>query len=257
MFLTVPGVIGSRYGPPKNNFTDSLFTTSSYSIVTIPRSPWNLCGSVLFLEVWLHQRIRFFTMLESAMLSSNREIFQRMVSDLDSPAKYSIVHDFVMIWDDLEKIGHHTFSYEFWVVPEEHPIVFTRALVNPKTKQEMTLFMFGTFNVPAMYVAILVGLSSYATRHNGHRDGFVRCCVAQSFPSTKRRESVSLCVETYRTEVGSLMAYVITFARRSTKIYLLVAFSDASFSPRRVTSHSPTSWAPSCSKRSTRTSPKS
>ena len=56
---------------------------------------------------------------------------------------------------------------------------------------------------------------------NGHRDGFVRRCVAHSFPSTKRREAVSLRVETYRTEVGSLMAYVITFARRSTKRYLL------------------------------------
>ena len=106
----------------------------------------------------------FLTMLESAMLSSNLEIIHRMVSDLESPAKYSIVHDFVMTWNDLEKIGHHTFSYEFWVVPEEHPIVFTRAPVNPKTKQEKTLFMFGTFNVPAMYVAIQVGLSSYATR---------------------------------------------------------------------------------------------
>ena len=66
------------------------------------------------------------------------------------------------------------------------------------------------------------------------------------FPSTKRREAVSLRVETYRTEVASLMAHVITFARRSTKRYLLAAFADASFSPRRVTSHSPTSWAPSC-----------
>ena len=107
----------------------------------------------------------FLSMLESAMLSSNLEIIQRMVSDLESPAKSSIVHDFVMTWDDLEKIGHHTFSYEFWVVPEEHPIVFTTAPVNTKTKQERTLLMFGTFNVPAMYVAIQVGLSSYATRH--------------------------------------------------------------------------------------------
>ena len=181
-----------------------------------------------------------------------------MVSDLESPAKYSIVHDFVMTWDDLEKIGHHTFSYQFWVVPEEHPIVFTRAPVNPKTKQEMTLFMFGTFNVPAIYVVIQVGLSSYATKtHNGLRDGFVRRCVAHSVPSTKRREAVSLRVETYRAEVGSLTAYVFTFARRSAKRYLLAAFSDASFSPRRVTSRSPTSWAPSCSKRSTRTSLKS
>ena len=41
----------------------------------------------------------------------NLVIIQRMVSDLESSAKYSIVHDFVVTWDDLEKIGHHTFYY--------------------------------------------------------------------------------------------------------------------------------------------------
>ena len=118
-----------------------------------------------FLEGLVASEDKFLTMLESAMLSSNLEIIQRMVSDLESPAKCSIVHDFVMTWSDLEKIGHHTFSYEFCVVPEEHLIVFTRAPVNTKTKQEMTLFIVGTFNVPAMHGAIQVGLSSYATRH--------------------------------------------------------------------------------------------
>ena len=111
-----------------------------------------------------------------------------------------------------------------------------------------------------MWRSRLVCLSLLQDTHNGHRDGLVRRCVAHSFPSTKRREAVSLRVETYRTEMGSLMAHVITFARqvrlppasRSTKRYLLAAFSDASFSPRRVASHSPTSWAPSCSKRSTK-----
>ena len=34
-----------------------------------------------------------------------------------STLKYSIAHDFVMTWDDLENIRHHTFSCDFWVVP--------------------------------------------------------------------------------------------------------------------------------------------
>ena len=70
-----------------------------------------------------------------------------------------------MTWDDLENIGHQTFSYEFWVVPEEHLIGFTGAPVNLKTNQKyMTQFMFGMFKVPATCVAIQVGLSPYATR---------------------------------------------------------------------------------------------
>ena len=82
-----------------------------------------------------------------------------------STLKYSIAHDFVMTWDDLENIGHHTFFYEFWVVPEEHLIGFTGTPVNLKTKQKyMTQFMFGTFKVPATCAAIQVGLSPYATR---------------------------------------------------------------------------------------------
>ena len=171
----------------------------------------------------------FLTMLESAMLSSNLEIIQRMVSDLESPAKYSIVHDFVMTWDERRSdTARNDASHVRDVQRARH-----------------------VCGDPGWFVFV-----RYKT-HNGHRDRFVPRCVTHSFPSTKRREAVSLRVETYRTEVGSLMAYVITFALRSTKRYLLAAFSDASFSPRRVTSHSPTSWAPSCSKRSTRTSPKS
>ena len=85
--------------------------------------------------------------------------------------------------------------------------------MNLKTNQKyMTQFMFGTFKVPATCVAIQVGFVSvcYETR-NAHRDGFVRRCVAHSFPSMKRREAVSYRVETYRTEIGSLMAHGITF----------------------------------------------
>ena len=42
--------------------------------------------------------------------------------------KYSVAHDIVTNWDDLEEIWHHTFYYKFWVVTEEHPVVLTEAL---------------------------------------------------------------------------------------------------------------------------------
>ena len=44
-----------------------------------------------------------------------------------------------------EDIAARTTSYEFWVVPEEHPIVLTRYMLQ---------FMLETFNGPGMYVAI-------------------------------------------------------------------------------------------------------
>lgn len=70
------------------------------------------------------------------------------------------MHDFVTILDDMKNIGHHNFSYEFSVVPEEHSIVLTKSSQNPKTNRKyMMQFMFDTFNVPATYVAIQAGSS--------------------------------------------------------------------------------------------------
>ena len=62
-----------------------------------------------------------------------------------------VEHGILTNWRDTEKIWHYTSFNELRVAPEEHPVLPTDALLNPKTNRErMTQVMFEIFNVHAM-----------------------------------------------------------------------------------------------------------
>ncbi|KAK2090522.1 hypothetical protein P7K49_031778 [Saguinus oedipus] len=81
--------------------------------------------------------------------------------------KYPIEHGIITNWDDMVKIWHQTFYNELRM-----PLVLlTEALLSPKAnKDRMPQMMFETFNTLAMYMALQVVLSLYAS---GHTTGIV------------------------------------------------------------------------------------
>src|SRR5579885_2330972 len=78
--------------------------------------------------------------------------------------KYPIEHGIVTNWDDMEKILHHTFYNELRVAPEEHPVVMSEAVLNPKANREkITQIMFESFNVPGFCLVTTATLALFAS----------------------------------------------------------------------------------------------
>ena len=77
---------------------------------------------------------------------------------------YPIEKGLVKNWDDMEKIWHHTFYNELRCAPEEHPVMLTETIYNPKANREkMIQIMFETFEVPSYYSSYQSALSLYAS----------------------------------------------------------------------------------------------
>ena len=74
---------------------------------------------------------------------------KRGVLNLKHPIECGVVNN----WDDIEKIFGHVFTNELRVFPEEHNIMLTEKINNPKENREkMTQIMFETYNVPGLYI---------------------------------------------------------------------------------------------------------
>ena len=66
---------------------------------------------------------------------------------------YPIENGIVNNWDDMEKIWGHVFTNELRVSPEEHNVMITEPMLNPKENREkMAQIIFETFNVPGFYI---------------------------------------------------------------------------------------------------------
>ncbi|KAM8970900.1 actin, cytoplasmic-like [Sarcophilus harrisii] len=85
--------------------------------------------------------------------------------------KYPVEQGIVTNWEDMEKIWHHAFYNVLRVDPEQHPLLVTESITNPKAnKEKLVEIMFETFGVPALYVAIQDILSLFSS---GRTTGFV------------------------------------------------------------------------------------
>jgi len=87
--------------------------------------------------------------------------------NMNYPVKNAIITD----WSDMKALWNYTFSEALRVRPEEHRVLLTEPIENPKMHREkMTEIMFERFKVLGLCVASSPVLALYA---NGRREGLV------------------------------------------------------------------------------------
>ncbi|XP_063424582.1 actin-like [Mytilus trossulus] len=92
-------------------------------------------------------------------------------SELESKKKEGLLKEnyptdegYIVHWDYMEHLLHHTFNNELGIATEEHSILLTEPTYNHKANREkMTQIIFESFNFPAMYVKAKGVLSLYSS----------------------------------------------------------------------------------------------
>jgi len=88
---------------------------------------------------------------------------QDMIITRLGEVKEPVEKGIITSWDDMEEIWKYTFSNNLQIDPEEHPVLLTESLLNPKRERErMTMIMFETFQTPAIYLEKSAVLSMYS-----------------------------------------------------------------------------------------------
>jgi len=74
---------------------------------------------------------------------------KRSLLKLAAPVK----NGFIVNWDDMEKLWHHTFYNELRISPEDHFVTLSDPPQNtPENREKMCEIMFENFNTPGFYI---------------------------------------------------------------------------------------------------------
>ena len=100
----------------------------------------------------------------------------------------------------LHQIWHYTFYNELRVPPEDHLVLLTNPLSNPKANREKTAqIMFETFNTPGMYICTTPILALFSS---GRVKGIVLDCGAMTSQVASAYEGYYLPHTTPPLELG-------------------------------------------------------
>lgn len=108
--------------------------------------------------------------LQEKQIGNDALLWQREELNIKYPIENGVVKD----WDDFESIFDYIFVNELRINSEEHSLLTTEAILNPRDQRErMTEMFFEKFNVPSLFIAFQ-GLLSLIS--SGRTTGIVLDC---------------------------------------------------------------------------------